>query len=103
VAGVNEMLYARVSQLIPEAQRIVLDLTDLTHMNSMGLGTVPRLYISPKSAGCDLELINLGEWIYSHRMKMWYGRRSSATGHLSILSVACNSRPEMPGNRMSGN
>ncbi len=60
VAGVNDQLYAKVSPLIAENKRIVLDLTDLTHMDSMGLGTVVRLYISAKSAGCNLELINLG-------------------------------------------
>jgi anti-anti-sigma factor len=63
VAGVNDVLYARVSGLIPESKRIVLDLTDLTHMDSMGLGTVVRLYVSAKSAGCDLELVNLGQRI----------------------------------------
>jgi anti-sigma B factor antagonist len=38
----------------------VLDLTELTHMDSMGLGTLVRLYVSTKSAGCELKLINLG-------------------------------------------
>jgi anti-sigma B factor antagonist len=63
VAGVTDILYAKVSQLIPDTKRIVLDLTDLTHMDSMGLGTVVRLYVSAKSAGCDLSLINLGKRI----------------------------------------
>jgi anti-anti-sigma factor len=63
VAGVNEVLYAKVSQLIPETRRIVLDLTDLTHMDSMGLGTVVRLYVSARSAGSNVELINLGKRI----------------------------------------
>jgi anti-sigma B factor antagonist len=63
VAGVNDLLYHEVSQLIPSSKRIVLDLTDLTHMDSTGLGTVVRLYVSAKSAGCDLELINLGKRI----------------------------------------
>jgi anti-sigma B factor antagonist len=63
VAGMTDILYARVSQLIPDTSRIVLDLTDLTHMDSMGLGTVVRLYVSAKSAGCDLELINIGKRI----------------------------------------
>src|ERR1700689_4659938 len=63
VAGVNDFLYTEVSQLIPNHKRIVLDLTDLTHMDSMGLGTVIRLYVSSRSAGCDLELINLGKRI----------------------------------------
>jgi anti-sigma B factor antagonist len=63
VAGGNDLLYARVSKLIPETKQIVLDLTDLTYMDSMGLGTVVRLYVSAKSAGCKLKLINLGERI----------------------------------------
>jgi anti-sigma B factor antagonist len=29
-------------------------------MDSMGLGTLVRLYVSTKSAGCELKLINLG-------------------------------------------
>jgi anti-sigma B factor antagonist len=63
VAGVNDVFYSKVRQLIPDAKRIVLDLTDLTHMDSMGLGAVVRLYVSAKSAGCDLELINFGRRI----------------------------------------
>jgi anti-sigma B factor antagonist len=63
VAGVSDLLYAKVGKLIPGSKRIVLDLTDLTHMDSMGLGTLVRLYVSAKSAGCSLELINLGKRI----------------------------------------
>lgn len=63
VAGVNDFLYLEVSQLIPDHKRIVLDLTDLTHMDSMGVGALIRLYVSCKSAKCDLELINLGKRI----------------------------------------
>jgi anti-sigma B factor antagonist len=63
VAGVSDILYAEVSQLIPDAKRIVLDLTDLTQMDSMGVGAIVRLYVSAKAAGCDLELINLGKRI----------------------------------------
>jgi anti-anti-sigma factor len=63
VAGVGDLLYARVSQLMPDCKRIVLDLTDLTHMDSMGLGALVRLYVSAKSKGCSLELVNLGKGI----------------------------------------
>lgn len=63
VAGVHEFLYVEVSQLLPDNKRIVLDLTDLTHMDSMGLGSLIRLYVSARSASCDLELINLGKRI----------------------------------------
>ncbi len=63
VAGVNNSLYAKVSELIPHRKRIVLDLTDLTFMDSMGLGTLVRLYVAARSAGCNLELVNLGKRI----------------------------------------
>ena len=63
VAGVNDILYVKVSQLIPDTKRIVLDLTNLTRVDSMGLGTLVRLYVSARSAGCSLELINLGKQV----------------------------------------
>ena len=58
VAGVNDRLYLEVSQLIPSSKRILLDLTDVTQMDSTGLGTLVRLYVSAKSAGCALQLFN---------------------------------------------
>jgi|SRR5271156_2186510 len=61
VSGVNDLLYLQVKQLIPECKRIVLDLQETTHMDSSGLGTVARLYVSAKSAGCTLELANIGK------------------------------------------
>ena len=61
VAGVNDILYTQVSQLIPETKRIILDLTKLERVDSMGLGTLVRLYVSARAAGCDLELVNLGK------------------------------------------
>ena len=60
VAGVSDRLYREVSQLIPGPKRIVLDSKDLTHMDSMGIGTLVRLYVSCKSAGCVLEIIDMG-------------------------------------------
>jgi anti-sigma B factor antagonist len=60
-AGVSDAFYAKVSKLIPGNKRIVLDLTDLTRMDSMGIGALVRLYVSAKSAGCKLELVNLGK------------------------------------------
>jgi anti-anti-sigma factor len=50
VAGVTDVLSVQVKQLIPDNKRIVLDLTDLTHMDSTGLGALVRLYVSARSA-----------------------------------------------------
>jgi|SRR5579862_2040893 len=63
VAGLTDVLYGEVRPLIPGTKRIVLDLTDLTHMDSMGLGTLVRLFVTAKAAGCDLELVNIGKRI----------------------------------------
>jgi anti-anti-sigma factor len=61
VSGVTELLYVPVSQLLPTHQRIILDLSDLTHMDSMGLGALVRLYVSSRTRGCSLELRHIGK------------------------------------------
>jgi anti-sigma B factor antagonist len=63
VMGVTNLLHARVKKLIPEHKRIVLDLSDLSHMDSSGLGALVGLFVSARSAGCSLELINLSHGI----------------------------------------
>ena len=60
VLGLTDQLLVPVKELIPGAKRIVLDFTDLVRMDSSGLGTLVRLYVSAKSAGCSLELNNVG-------------------------------------------
>jgi anti-sigma B factor antagonist len=62
-AGVCNNLYTKVHPLIPDHKRIILDLTDLTSVDSMGLGTLVRLYVSAKSGGSCIELINLGKQV----------------------------------------
>jgi len=61
VAGCTELLYVPVSQLLPTHQRLILDLSDLTHMDSMGLGALVRLYVSSRTRGCELELRHIGK------------------------------------------
>jgi anti-sigma B factor antagonist len=63
VSGVNDILYTKVRELFPDTKRIILDLTNLTRVDSMGLGTLVRLSVSARSAGCSLELINLGKQV----------------------------------------
>ncbi len=63
VAGVSDRLYREVIALIPGSKRVVLDFTELTHMDSMGIGTLVRLYVSGKSSGCAIELLNPGKSI----------------------------------------
>jgi anti-sigma B factor antagonist len=63
VYGATAVLSTAVTELIPTTKRIVLDLADLKHTDSMGLGTLVRLYVSAKSEGCSLELMHLSQQI----------------------------------------
>jgi anti-sigma B factor antagonist len=80
VLGVCDVLSCEVRKLIPETKRIVLDLTDLKQMDSMGLGTIVRLYASAKSSDSCLVLVNLGP-----RIRQLLG----ITNLLSVLTDMC--------------
>jgi anti-sigma B factor antagonist len=58
-AANSGLLKSHVKALLPATRRVVLDLTDLSQMDSSGLGTIVGLYISAKNSGRTLELINL--------------------------------------------
>jgi anti-anti-sigma factor len=58
-AGHTGILRDEVKRLIPQSKKIVLDLTELTQMDSMGLGAILGLYVSAKASGSALILINL--------------------------------------------
>jgi anti-sigma B factor antagonist len=64
VAGLTGILAAEVKPLIRRTNRIILDLSDLTRMDSLGLWTIVSQYVSAKAAGCDLKLVSLGNRIY---------------------------------------
>ena len=63
VAGTEDDFYAAVRALISTNKRVILDLSDLQHTDSRGLGTLVRLYVAGKSAGCSLELMHLSKQI----------------------------------------
>jgi len=63
VWGSEDLLYKTVRELIPTTPRVVLDLSDLTRTDSIGLGTLVRLYVHGKSAGCRVELMHLNKQI----------------------------------------
>jgi anti-sigma B factor antagonist len=58
-----DRLKAEVKPLFRRGNKVVLDLSDVTFMDSMGLGTIASLYVSSKTAGCSLALINLNRRI----------------------------------------
>jgi anti-sigma B factor antagonist len=57
------VLKSHVKSMIGVEKRIVLDLTELTGMDSAGLGTVVGLYISARNAKCQFELVNLSKHV----------------------------------------
>jgi anti-sigma B factor antagonist len=63
VAGVCGEFHAKIHPLLREHKRVVLDLTELESVDSLGLGTLVRLHVSAKSAGSCVELINLGKQV----------------------------------------
>ena len=61
VAGTTEELYQDVKHLLPELKLVVIDLQDLTYVDSMGLGALVRLYSTAKQTGCEFKLLHLGK------------------------------------------
>ena len=55
------LLQTTVRNLLPETKSLVLDLTDVNHMDSSGLGAVVGLYVSARRQRCALKLINLNQ------------------------------------------
>ncbi len=47
-----------VSAVMPHKRHVTLDLQDLSHMDSSGLGAIVALYVSAKRENCDFKLIN---------------------------------------------
>ncbi len=61
LSSTSDLLYSPVARLFPTHSRIVLDLSGLTQMDSLGLGALVRLYLSARSHGSNLELTKLGQ------------------------------------------
>ncbi len=61
LAGSTDLLWDPVAELLPTHQRLILDLSGVTHMDSMGLGALVRIYVAAPRRGCALELLNPGK------------------------------------------
>jgi len=61
LSNVSGVFHSEVKALFPQTKCIVLDLTDLVQMDSAGLGAIAGLYIAGKSAGVQIQLINLSK------------------------------------------
>jgi anti-sigma B factor antagonist len=61
VAGTTEEFYQEVKHLLPQTKVVVVDLAELTYVDSTGLGTLVRLQASARKAGCEFKLLHLGK------------------------------------------
>jgi anti-anti-sigma factor len=57
----SSALRTEIRGVIPEAKRIVLDLANVTNMDSSGLGALVSLYVSAKGQNCELRVIHLNQ------------------------------------------
>jgi anti-sigma B factor antagonist len=58
-----DFLKREVKSRIPEKGRMVLNLSDVSRMDSSGLGTLVGLYMSARGKNCEFQLINLNKQI----------------------------------------
>src|SRR5215467_12652134 len=61
ISGLTDGFQAKIRPMIANKKKIVLDLSEVVWMDSMGLGTLVSLYTSAKGAGCELELLKIGK------------------------------------------
>jgi len=56
-----QLLKTTVKPLFSESKTVVLDLTNVSYMDSSGLGAIVGLFVSAKAANSQLKLINLNQ------------------------------------------
>ena len=59
ISNTANVLKADVKPLIVRGGNVVLDLSDVIFMDSTGLGTIASLWVSSRTARCQLTMINL--------------------------------------------
>ena len=59
VFGQTDILKDGVKDLLPKSSRVVIDLGEVDHMDSTGLGAVLFIYFSAKTSRCELQVVNL--------------------------------------------
>ncbi len=83
-ASSTEQLQTTIRSLIPSANRIVLDLSEVNYIDSSGLGALVSVYLSASKAHCELEMANPKQ-------------RIRDLFKLSRLSTVFEGRPEYAG------
>lgn len=60
-SGTSDLLQTTIRNIIPQTNCVVLDLTEVTNMDSSGLGTIVGLYLTAKRQHCGLKLIKMNQ------------------------------------------
>jgi len=85
VSSTVSVLQDTVRNLIPTSKTLVLDLTDVTYLDSSGLGALVGLYLSARRQNCELKLVHLNQ-----RLKELFRLTKLATvfeGHEDMLGI----------------
>ncbi|HUA01793.1 MAG TPA: STAS domain-containing protein [Candidatus Aquilonibacter sp.] len=59
----SQALKSHVQSLLPHTKRIIVDLAEVTRMDSGGLGAVIAAYVAAKKCKCELTLVNYNKSI----------------------------------------
>ena len=64
VTAVNvDEFKSQLKELVARVRRMKIDLSNVSYMDSTGLGAVVGVYVTAKSAKCQLELVNLSRQV----------------------------------------
>ena len=56
--AMSSLLHKTIRDLIPGTKRIVLDLADVTYIDSTGIGAMVGVYLSASRAQCEFKVVN---------------------------------------------
>lgn len=59
VSDTCEQFQGTVRELMPTAKLLVIDMSEITYLDSTALGIIVGLYLSSKRTGCQFKLVNL--------------------------------------------
>jgi len=57
----TDALQTALRRLVPGTKRLVLDLAEMTYLDSFGLGVLVGVYLCAKRQECQLKLINMNQ------------------------------------------